>query len=81
MKPFEVLIEEQDDAFLFLKEKSQLMPLIITILQKNLELFEMIWEECSFFWNESHLLVIVDRLISANWLDGLNIILQSFASH
>lgn len=46
--------------YMFLQQKSQIMPLYLTIMHRNIELFEMIWEECSFFWNDTHLLVVID---------------------
>jgi hypothetical protein len=69
-----------DGEYLFVKQKSMLLPIFFTALSRNKALFEDLWEECSFFWNDTHLVVLLDFLIKVEWTEGLKVLLRNEAT-
>jgi len=58
-----------------------LLPLFLAVLNRNKTILEDIWEECSFFFNDTHLVILLDFMINQQYTEGLKVILRSQATH
>jgi hypothetical protein len=62
-------IDEQDDggeyAEKFIQEKSELMGLLLCIMLENKKIFKYLWTNCSFIWNDTHLVLLANFIFDA----------------
>ncbi len=76
--------EDQDsdiDMERFISEKTEIFSLVLCIMQRNKLIFEFLWEKCCFIWNDIHLVLLVNFLFEAQWMEGMKILFNSKSTH
>ena len=88
-QPF-ILEPEDEDQLLeddlaggskFLREKTEVYPLIMCIMLHNKEMFKYLWQQCSYIFNEIHFACLTNFILQAKWADGLKALFGCSASH
>jgi hypothetical protein len=75
---------EDDDpqtAEYFVKEKSELYPLVLCIMVNNLDAFVYLWQYHSSIWSDLHLALLLNYLYEASWTVGVSALLTLPSTH
>jgi hypothetical protein len=75
---------EDDDpqtAEYFVKEKSELYPLVLCIMINNLDAFVYLWQHHSSIWSDIHLALLLNYLYEASWMEGVSALLSLPSTH
>lgn len=81
--PFLVETEEDAAGFdddseeKFIKEKSEIFPLVMCMMLNNRDIFRYLWKTCSFIWNDVHLILLSNFIFDSQWQDGVKILFAS----
>jgi hypothetical protein len=73
--------ESGDDDEKFLKEKSEIFPLVLCIMLQNKLMFKYLLQRCSFIWNEVHLVLLTTYVLEAKWVPGIIVLFSSSTTH
>lgn len=68
---------EAEDEEKFIKEKTEIFPLVMCLMMNNKEIFQYLWKTCSYLWNEIHLVLLANFVFEAAWADGIRILFAS----
>lgn len=92
-KPFELVPNQMlsenddiDDDESFVTEKSELFPLILSVMMNNRDIFRYLLKRCGFLLNDIHLNLLTNYVLEAlsskgEWVDGLRVLLTSPTTH
>ena len=75
---------EDDDpniAEYFVKEKSELYPLVLCIMINNLDAFVYLWQYHSSIWSDVHLALLLNYLYESSWTVGISALLSLSSTH
>ena len=76
-----IVDDVQDTAEYFVKEKSELYPLVLCIMLNNLDAFLYLWQHHSAIWSDLHLALLLNYLYEASWTMGISALLSLPATH
>ena len=74
-------MENEEEEEKFIKEKSELFVLIMCIILQNRDVFKYLWRNCSYIWNDVHLVILADFIFDSQWEDGCKVLFASANTH
>jgi hypothetical protein len=56
---------ENEDEEKFIKEKTELFCLVLSVMLQDKEIFRYLWRRCSFLWNDIHLVILANYVFES----------------
>jgi hypothetical protein len=73
--------EYDEEKFLEIDPEDELFGVEIALGNRNLDMFEYLWD-CNYaVWTGEHFRVMLNKLIDAEWMEGLKIFMKAKVSH
>lgn len=60
------------ETYMHYSPTDELYGLFLIIKNKNLKLFEFLWEECGTLWCQAHVIPLLKELVHSGWCKGLS---------
>jgi hypothetical protein len=68
---------EETNEERFIKEKTEIFCLILAIMVNNKQIFQYLWKQCAYLWNDVHMVLMTNFLFDSVWPDGIKIFYHS----
>jgi hypothetical protein len=51
--------------------EEELFGLLLVVTNKNIEIFEYLWDSCGAIWNDNHLIPLISEMVGVGWCKGI----------